>query len=205
MHRWEDIKNYKLIVKKRGLIMKAIIKSEDLKRLVKSTAKFISKDENRHMMTYIRLDFNKEGCSVKAGGIDGYKLSVESSKCVSVDENFVAYIKPYLPIGAKCKYANIEILGDNCLIDMDGRITGNKQPKGTSIDYYKILSDLEANPVKLKIMVNRFYLLDALKSMQQEDKSLNEPITLEFRDSIDPIIIKNKNGVKLIIPMRQRL
>jgi hypothetical protein len=184
--------------------MKVIMFTKDLKRLIKSTAKFISKDENRPLLQYIRLDFEKEGSSVKAIGIDGFKMSVEKANFIgTIDENFTVYIKQHLPPGAKSEYAIIELSGDNCLIEIDGRIVGCKQPKGAPLNYTDIIANWESVQPKHKVKANADYLLDALRSIVQENKLEKKPVTLELREGIAaPVIIRTENGFKAVLPVR---
>ena len=61
--------------------MKAILKTEDLKRLIKATSKFISKDDNRQILQWIQLKFDKEKLTVTAAALNGYMVSVETVQC----------------------------------------------------------------------------------------------------------------------------
>lgn len=184
--------------------MKATIRLKDLKRLIKSTAKFISKDECRPMLNYIQLDFNKDNSTVQAASLDGYRISIEKASC-NVDENFTAYIKPYLPVGTKAELATIEIVGENCLIEINGRIIGYKQPQGEFVDVAEILDRFDSTPTSLKAGINEAYLLDALKSIQKENPSLNDPLVIEIKEGNGPVILKTKNGQKAILPIRSDL
>lgn len=177
----------------------AIIKTADLKRLIKATAKFISKDENRHMLHWIKLEFNKEGA--KAVACDGYKVSVENSKCISVDEDFTVFVKPYLPVGAKAEYSQIELVDGRCLIDIGGRIASYVQPEGEYLNTDKVIADIEAAPVTSEVSLNRDFLIDALKSLDQE-KNTRIPVIIQLRDNFQPVSVKMCKSTRYILPVR---
>lgn len=183
--------------------MKAQIITKELKRLIKATAKFISKDDRRPMLQYIRLDFNKESCSVKAIALDGYRMAIETAVCAYVECDFSAYIKPYLPAGATSEYSIIEVDGERCLIDIGGSIVGYKQPKGTfPYDTDEIVKTLESIPVTHEVAVSETFLLDALKSFQPDEFG-KDPIIIQLRDRIGAITLRTKNGVRYVLPIRK--
>lgn len=182
--------------------MKAMLETVHLKRLIKSTAKCISKEDRKLMLQYIRLEFDKESMLVTASALDGYKLSIETAPCRDIDESFTAYIRPHLPVGAQGKASNIELTGDNCLIEIDGRITGYKQPKGEFIDTHKIIKDYTTADTIQTICFTKEYLVDTLNSIQF-GKNERPIIEIEIRGEIMPVIIKSKNGTRLISPCRK--
>jgi DNA polymerase III sliding clamp (beta) subunit (PCNA family) len=181
--------------------MQAMILTSDLKRLIKSTAKFISKDENRPMLQYIQLDFDKSKSSVRAAAVDGYKMSVENASCCT-DESFTAYIKPYLPVRASGQYTIIELNGEYCYIDIGGQRVGYRQPQGSFLNTDEVIKGFESTPVTFKIAMNEEYLLAALKSIQKESKLTQKPVVFEFHENYGPAIIKSKDGMKAILPCR---
>lgn len=183
--------------------MKAIIRSSELKRIVKATAKFISKNENRPMLQYIKLEFNKEKMKVKAIAVDGYKASIEEASCMQLDEDFTAYIKPNLPSIGKNSYSTVEIVNDDCLINIEGRITGCTQPKGNFLDVVKIIKETTESPVSAKIAVNPEYLINALNSSKvSRGTQTREPVIIEFRGPAQPLILKDEYGTRMVLPIR---
>ena len=183
--------------------MNATIKTTELKRFIKATEKFISKEDYRPMLQYIKLEFNKDNMIVRAIATDKYKLAIENAECCSLDESFTAYIKPYLPAGVTSELANISLTDDKCLIDIDGSIVGYRQPKGNFGIIDKSIADLEQESTVLNISVNKKFLEDALKSTQTE-KSIKPVITLELKQGeLSPIIIRSNNGVKYVLPCRR--
>ncbi len=183
--------------------MKAILTTNDLKRLVKATAKFVSTDDNRRMLQWIQLKFNKESMSVTAAALDGHKLSVETIKCVSLDEDFTAYIKPHLPVGVKADYSEIEMSGENCLITIGGSIVGYKQPKGEFYNYDKLLSEISEMPIVEEVCLTKDFLVDALKSLQQDElKKL--PVTIQLHGDVRPATVKMGKSTRYILPVRKR-
>jgi hypothetical protein len=182
--------------------MKAQIITKELKRLIKATSKFISKNEHRPMLQYIRLDFNKENCSVKAVSLDGYRMAIETAECAYVECDFSAYIKPYLPVGANSDYSIIEVEGGRCLIDIDGRIVGCQQPVGTFMDDAATVKTIESIPVTHEVAVSKAFILDALNSLQP-DEFARDPITIQIRDTYGAITLRTKNGVRYVLPIRK--
>lgn len=183
--------------------MKAIIETSELKRLIKATAKFISKDDNRQMLQYIKLAFMKDGFnfSARAVGVDGYRLSVENAKCLDIDESFAVFIKPYLPVGARCEHAIVELVDGRRLIDIGGRMVGYKQPDGTFLNETEVIANIEERPVIHEVFVSKNFLYDALNSIQA-DELLREPVSIQLRDRIGAITLKTKNGARYVLPVR---
>jgi DNA polymerase III sliding clamp (beta) subunit (PCNA family) len=182
--------------------MKAILKTEDLKRLIKATAKFISKDDNRQILQWIQLKFDKEKLTVTAAALDGYKLSVETVLAFDIDESFTAYIRPYLPVGAKDIYSKIELADDRCLIDIGGRFTGYKQPKDDFYNVEKFLQETEQLLVVKEVALTRDFLVDALKSLQQ-DEFKRLPVIIQLRDNLKPVSVKMGKSTRYILPVRR--
>lgn len=183
--------------------MKAFLQTEDFKRLINSTKKFISKDENRPILQYIRLDFEASLNTIKAVALDGYHMAVERANCLEIDESFSVYIKPYLPVGVKSQITKIEVIGSNCLIDMDGRIIGYRQIEGDPFNDSQVISGAEENPILFKIAVNPQYLMDALQSSKVSGGDFKqEPVIIEYRGDIKPLFLNTKNGKRMILPCR---
>ena len=183
--------------------MKAIIKTDDLKRLVKSTRHFISKDENRPVLNFIRLEFEKAVMTVKATGLDGYKLSEENAHIKEIDESFIAYIKPYIPVGIKSDVITIEMVGNKCFIDAGESSIAYKQPRGDKIDTKKIIGDLESNPAICEFFIDRDFLVDALKSICEKE-NIRESVAFEFRGEDHPILLKSGESKRVVMVKRRR-
>lgn len=79
--------------------MKAQMELSALKVIVNATKEFVSASNNRPVYQYICLKFSSADNEVTAVAIDGYRMSVEHTLCLSVDEDFTVFIKPYLPYG----------------------------------------------------------------------------------------------------------
>jgi DNA polymerase III sliding clamp (beta) subunit (PCNA family) len=180
----------------------AVMETCLLKKLIQSTGKFISKDENRPQLHYIRLEFNKESNTVKAVALDGYKVSIQTEKCISVNEDFVAYIKPYLPPYASNQYAEIELKNEHCFITISDRLIGYKQDISNVI-YNSIMQKLnELTEVTHELYVNADYLADALKSISK-DKSGRRIVKMQLRGGIGPVSLETENGIRYVLPCRK--
>ena len=183
--------------------MKALLETCDLKRLVKATAKFISQDENRRMLRWIRLDFNKDTSTVKAVASDGWKMSIENANCVSIDESFTVYIKPYLPVKVKDKYSTIELSDGKCFIDIGGSIAGYVQPKDEFMDYVKVIADIETVPVVREVYFSKALLVDALNSLRQENYLPRLPVIMQLRDDYGAVSVKMGKSTGYVLPMKR--
>ena len=182
--------------------MTAVIYTNDFNRMVEATKKFVAKFATglRVQYGYIRLQFDAAEKSVTAAAVDGYRLSIEHSVVSECDEDFVAYIRPSvkLPSG---KSAQISIDGDEVIIRCDGIMFGYKQPSGEFLRYEDALPKSE---VKHKIAFNANYLLEALQAAKASNGgSLRQPLVLEFRGPLEPVIIRtNKEDIKMVLPVR---
>lgn len=179
--------------------MKAIIETDELKRLIKSMAKFVSKELNRPMLEWIRPEFDKT--SVKAIALNGYMVAVEKADLIDIDEPFIAYIKPYLPPLTGKPYAKISLIEGKLLIEVGDRIIGYEQPTGNFIDMDDTLKSLNKDAPTLKILFSKDLLEAAIRSVQQ-DTSIRKAITLKFSTPNSPMIIESGNGVKYVLPCR---
>lgn len=185
--------------------MKALIDGKSFNKLIESTKRFVAKSHRNQALEYIKLEFNKETCSVTAAAIDGYRMSIEHNICLEVDEDFSILVKPTV---TKCpkreKFAKIEKLDDRAYIEFGDTITGFHQVKGEFYDYTKAYADMTANEVTYKIGFNGDLLIDALLSAKASvGGTLREAVILEFRSPHEPIILKTGNeNIKVVLPMR---
>lgn len=186
--------------------MRAIIMARDLKRLIAATSGFVTGPNKNPVFNYIRLEFCKENASVTAIGVDGYRLSVEHSVCGDIDEDFVAYVRPFLPRAKQEDAAVIEVTDGYCYIKIGDLSAGFKQPFGTYLDYAKILTEATSSDPTLKIGFNGNYLLKALQAASAScGGSFAKPVVLEFRGPLSPVILRtNKEDVKMVLPIRIR-
>ena len=178
--------------------MKAKIYTNDFNRIIAATKDFVSKNTNKLIHQYIRLEFRSDEQRVAAIAVDGFRMSVEHSVC-ECDEDFSAYIRANakLPAGV---YAEFEIQDGEAIIRCGDFIFGYKQPEGEFLDWEKVLPE---SPT-FKIGFNGNYLLSALKAAKvSAGNSFKSPIILEFRSPLDPVIIHtNKDDVKMVFPIR---
>ncbi len=177
--------------------MKAVIDTRELRRLINSTKGSMGKEDNRLMLTFIRLDFDKSTRTVTATALDGFKLAIEKTSLTYVDETFHAYIKPYLPVGIDST-ATIEVKDGHCFISDGERCVGYKQPEGKWLDVDDLLKKYDNTPVQCDICIDAEYLNEALKSIKYD-----KPIRLEYRGEEQPIIIKKENSVRIVMVCRK--
>lgn len=180
--------------------MKILMETRDLKRIIKATKKFVSKDFYRKALQYIRFDFDKDTKKLKATALDGIMLSVEYADIAKIDESFSVYVKPYLPIGMDSEWAEITVNDGTCYITVGERGVSYKQPDIEWLDTDKLIKDLEKKEVISSIYFDNEKLADLLKSI---DKcNMQEPTIIEFRGENKPILVRFKDNVRMLQVMR---
>lgn len=183
--------------------MKAIIMASDLKRLIGATKDFTNSSPRRVIHQYIKLEFSKEYSTVTAVAVDGYRLAVEHSVCSEIDCDFTAYIKSDIPKARKDDLAIIEIINDTCLIRVNDRLTGYKQPTGEFLNQKEAISNLTKRDLNFKIGFNGNLLISALKAAQVSCGGFKTPVALEFQSNLDPVVLRtNDDDIKLVLPIR---
>lgn len=104
------------------------------------------------------------------------------------------------------RYAILELTEKNLLVEVDGCITGFRQPEG---DYYPVKSLIEREMKKKVIStigVNARYLKDALNSVKTDMG--RDIVEIDVRNPDEPLIIKTKvhsdlpKNLKVILPVR---
>lgn len=179
--------------------MRAKINSTDFNRLIAATKDFAADDSIRKLHKYIRLEFSATNSTVTAIAVDGHRMSVEHSVC-ECDEDFSAYINKQTRLPANIP-ATIELTGNDAIIRCGDFIFGCPQHSGEFLDWSNAIPSGEPD---FRIGVNGNYLLSALKAAKVScGNSFRQPIILEFRSPISPIIIRtNKEDVKMVLPVR---
>lgn len=179
--------------------MKAKIFSNDFNRIVAATKAFASKNTMRALHQYIRLEFYAADSSVTAIAVDGYRMAVEHSVC-ECDEDFVAYINrnTKLPRGMN---ATLEVNGGDAIIRCGDCIFGCPQRGGEFLDWKNVLPGGEPT---FRFGVNGNYLLSALQAAKISlGNSFKEPVVLEFRGELSPVILRTNGGdIKMVLPTR---
>ena len=150
------------------------------------------------------MDFCKEFSKVTAVAVDGFRLSVENSICLDIDEDFTVYIKPTMPRFKGDDMAIIEKVEDKCFISIGGNITGFKQPTGEFMDYKKVVAGVTESKPIYRIGFNGDILISALQAAKVScGNTFRKPIVIEFRRGIDPVVIRtNTDDIKIALPVR---
>ncbi len=177
--------------------MKAIIDSDEFKRIINGTKKFTTTCGDEKMQ-YIHLRF-KDG-EVRAAALDGHRVSVEYASYIG--DNFECYVKTIIPALKGVMDVTVELIGDRALVIAADDIIGCKQPDGAYYPVDKIINqELEKENIGV-IGVNPTYLIDALKSISGITKKDNTA-RLEIRSKQEPIIIRSgEKNIKMILPVR---
>lgn len=180
----------------------ARIYTNDFNRLIAATKAFVSDSSSRKEYQYIKLEFHAAESKVTAVAVDGYRMSVEHSIISDCDENFVAFIKSNMKLPQR-NYATISLTddGQEALIRCCGFSFGYTQPQDSGFDWEKVIP---ATDVKYRIAFNGNYLLSALQAAKvSADDSFRQPVILEFRSNIEPILLRtNKEDIKMVLPVR---
>lgn len=180
----------------------ARIFANDFNRLVEATKRFVSESNHRPCNQYIKMEFCAAENQVTATAVDGYRLSVEHSVISDCEEDFVVYIKSNTKLPRE-QYARISLEDDGkeAVIRCNGLAFGYTQPEQDGFDWRKAIPTTEAI---YRIGFNGNYLLSALQSAKASvGGSLREPVVLEFRSNVEPILLRtNKNDIKMVLPIR---
>lgn len=185
--------------------MIATMRGEDFNRIIQATKRFVSKDTERGLLAWIRLEFSKESQSVKAIAVDGFRIATESSLCDSVEDDFSICVKPNIRNVSKSETIIIKLDDEKAFIKDGETILGYVQPDGEFINYEKIINDIVDKPIIYEIAFNGNLLIEALQSAKVSKGDFRESITLEFRNEESPIIIRTgADNIKLVLPMRKR-
>lgn len=183
--------------------MKATILTDDLKRLINSTKQFIGTDDRRPMLQWVELSFDKETMKATAVATNGFAMSVETAKCVELDENFKVYTRPHLPVKAKFMFATIELADKRLIIDIGGRIGGDAQLVGEYLDWKTIIEGFEKGSVVVDdVLVNRVLLKKAVDSIPASE--MRKPVMVQTRNNLNPLVIKTEYGNRYILPCRKK-
>lgn len=178
------------------------IYTNDLNRLIAATKSFVSDSDHRPCNQYIKLEFHAADNQVVAMAVDGYRMSVEHSVISDCDEDFVAFIKSNTKLRNK-QYATISLTedGKEAVIRCGGFSFGYIQPQDSGFEWEKAIPTSE---VKYRIGFNGNYLLSALQAAKvSADGSFRQPVILEFRSNIEPILLRtNKEDIKMVLPVR---
>lgn len=179
--------------------MKAKIKSNDFNRAIAATKDFVSGSDVNRFRNYIRLEFNATASSMTAMAVDGFRMSVEHAVC-ECDGDFVTHIHRSIKLPKNAE-AHIEVTETETLIRCGGLIFGC--PRIKREDPFDWRSALPAEPT-FKIDFNGNYLLSALQAAKAScGGSLRQPVVLEFRGPIEPVILRtNDEDIKMVLPVR---
>lgn len=182
--------------------MKAVIHVYEMKKIIKATKEFLSKDDLRPALQNIRLDLDKETMKLKATAIDGFMMSVEYAPLLDIDESFTVYIKPYLPVGIEYEYMDICLENDFCQLIAGDRSVGYKQSEIKWLDTDKLLKDMSSGDVVAGIYFDNEKLATVLKSFGRFDKT--NPAVIEFRGVNTPILVKKGESVRMLQVCRSK-
>ena len=91
--------------------------------------------------------------------------------------------------------------GKEAVIRCGGFSFGYIQPQDSGFEWEKAIPTSE---VKYRIGFNGDYLLSALQAAKvSADGSFRQPVILEFRSNIEPILLRtNKEDIKMVMPVR---
>lgn len=180
--------------------MRAKINSNDFNRVIAATKAFVSTGNSpQKCREYIRLEFDVASSRMTAMAVDGYRMSVEHAIC-ECDEDFTTYILGSVKLPNKMN-ALIEVTESDTLIRCGDIIIGC--PKLECPDEFNWMKILPEAP-SFRIAFNGNYLLSALQAAKEScGKSLKEPVVLEFRGPLEPVILRtNKDNIKMVLPIR---
>lgn len=181
-------------------VYSAKIYTNDFNRIISATKSFVEKNGTRKSHQYIKLEFSAENQLVTAIAVDGYRMSVEHSIISDCENDFIIYIKPTVAL-PKSQYATLSITGNEAIVRCGDIMFGYDQPDASDFDWKKAIP--QGKP-SFKIGFNGNYLLTALQAAKSSvGNSFKNPIVLEFRSPLEPVILKtNGEDIKMVLPVR---
>ena len=190
--------------------MKAMIYYAELKRLMDATKDFTSKNDNKPIHTYVRLEFHKDDLSVRASALDGYMLSTEWGSCGDFNkeftEDFTVLLKPWMfaRIG-KCEYLVFSRSGNEVTIATSDGVKFSYQMPSPD-DFLNVDAAIPKDEATYRIGFNGKMLMTMLKAASVYSP-INRPVVLELRRPLSPAILRTTSergheNVKMVMPMR---
>lgn len=183
--------------------MRATLEGATFNRLIGAVRNFTGKSEVSPQNRLIQLHFHREGTSVKAYALDGFRAAKECAVCYTVEEDFVALISPP-PLKANgSALVEVEVSDGFAYVSYGDIRFRTKQPDVKPFDVQKFIDDTMQKPDIMRFGANVDYLLDALKSLKASGASSRKPVIVEFRSPLEPIILRtDRDNPKMVLPVR---
>jgi DNA polymerase III sliding clamp (beta) subunit (PCNA family) len=189
---------------RRGLNLKAILFGNEFNRLIEGVKRFVSKDDSHPANTWIKLEVRASSGTIKAIGIDSYRLATETVICSDIDEDFDVFVRPNIKKMPKGDIVKITRNENKAYIECSGNIFGFRQPEINFMDHESILSGLIKDDPVYEIKFDAKLMYEALQSIPADDFN-KRVVVLELHGPLEPVILRHaKESIKLVLPMRNR-
>lgn len=188
--------------------MKVQIDELTFEKMLKGTKSFVSADNCRPILKYIRLDVKAYELIFSA--LDGYRATRIHVPKESPEE-FTVFFPPFDFKASKSGSRQVTISKENdvCKIEIEtilftDTIYQFKQPTESGVDIHKVYD--KQNFPKQKIVFNAAYLSQALNAIKGISNDVHKTAIIEIAGQLEPIIVKNKDKEflveELILPIR---
>lgn len=176
--------------------MKITLTGHDYNRIIKGCTPAIDKYGPRKVLQEIEIVSDGNGNGY-ATALDGYVMNQIHFQCIGDAGKFLMQ-----PVGKHTgdKYSEIDISWDDHSVsvsDDEITITRHKE-KIADLDRKKITDDRVKKGKRYAIACDPRLLVKALKACDSTDKA----IVMEFAEELDSIIIRSKQAVSLVLPLR---
>lgn len=188
--------------------MKVQIDELTFEKMLKATKSFVSADNYRSILKYIRLDVKPSEIIVSA--LDGYRATRIHFPKESAEE-FTVYFTPFDFKASKSGSRLVSISKENgvCKIEVETLLFTEaiyqfKQPNEKVVDIHKVFD--KQNCQSSKIAVNAAIFAKSLNALKEVSNDSHKTAIIEIGGNCDPIIIKNNDKdfsiEELILPIR---
>lgn len=169
-------------------------------KILKCTKSFVSADNCRPILKYIRLDVKADELIFSA--LDGYKATRIHVQKKSPEE-FTVFFPPFDFKASKGGARQVAISKENdvCKIEIETPLLTEmiyqfKQPTESAFDIHKVYDRHSSS--KQKIAVNAAYLAQALNTIKAISNDYRKTAIIEIEGQLEPIIVKNKDKEFLV-------
>lgn len=174
--------------------MKITMSGKDFNRIMRSCKNCVSREDPRWSLQMIELRAANSECVATA--LDGFSMMQVTVPC---DGEGLFQIRPQATVK---KDADVEIeYEDECIsVTVDDVTTLRRQEKFPEVNWGKVVAQATEKPIRYQIAFNAKLLRRALAAIEASES--NPACLIEFRDSIDPAIIRGVGGVAMALPIR---
>lgn len=176
---------------------KVIVETSELKELLNSAKKYVSKDGIRPFYKNVKFECKKD--SIRIVAINGYRLIYNECKTKESSKFDVVVPMFTIPKDAE-KYTTLTLKNKVLIIDFGCYEISYKVAEEEFLKYENIIKEPEKN---YKIVFNAKLLKEALEAFKDEKVELK----FNLDSDVDPVFITNihkENKKALVLPYKRR-